>query len=482
MKLLGKLGGLLASILAVALFGAVQTSALELGEPKLILDRAIPMLGSPLALSTDAFGERPTIARTRAGSFLAIAGAKCKLEGTECEVFTNNTIRIVKVDKRGKRSRLFARGTLGKGLRIGSRRDLWEPMNLTIGSGDRVYVEAELRGVNGSTRGTAIVAFDQRTGNLIKSFGRHGIVRLGVGWGRKTILSKRRSPMQLLVRPDNSLVECGISYSGKAKTYVAYLMRIRRDGSRDTAFGDRGELILSATEASADTAYGGCEAVAVDQQGRLVVAGRHYGPRGYESTWVRRLHANGEADTTFGSDGAASVPAVRGAGQDPWVDDEDPVPVTPRQMRVNEDGSILIAGWRHFDDVSGRTDLPAAARLLANGDLDPSFGNAGVFESAAIRANEPSIEPDGGIVFAGYAKGTSSIRGALLRLDVTGRPDEGFARGGLATSKDRSTLSLRVMFGFSGSGERIAWGLRSVPPYGKYGFTGKEELFWLSLG
>jgi len=378
---------------------------------------------------------------------------------------------------------------LGRGLRIGNRDELWNQVNLVPGVGDRAYVEAELRGVEYSERGTALIAFNQRTGNLIKSFGRGGIVRSGVGWSRTTTLLRTRKPAQLHVMPDNSVLECGLSMTRSTGGVVSYLLRVRPDGSRDPGFGTRGELVIAPAIASPDfTARGGCESVTADDSGRIVAAGRlkldrrHAGSDsdGFVSTWIRRFHPDGLPDDSFGAGGVTYVDAFRGRKSAGASGDTSAIPMTPRQMHAAPDGSVLIAGWTQEEDRDGdRRDLPAALRLLPNGELDPGYGTSGVFSSSRLAINNPSIEPDGGVVFPGSRSVGSTTRGAILRITPQGHHDTTLGDGGIELVRDKSIRWFNTMFGATRTSKCVVWGAREVKPYGKYKERMSEELYWL---
>jgi uncharacterized delta-60 repeat protein len=158
------------------------------------------------------------------------------------------------------------------------------------------------------------------------------------------------------------------------------VLRFERDGALDPGFGDGG-VVLTAVS---DDSYG--RAVAVDPEGRIIVAGE-----AGSSHWfvdLIRYRANGHLDRTFGGDGIVILGA--------------------RDARVGmvapgSDGSIYVGGqlrhpWKHVDD--GRM---FAARYLADGTRDPSFGRDGVATAQAPKsdANDGLVQPDGKVVLAG---------------------------------------------------------------------------------
>lgn len=144
------------------------------------------------------------------------------------------------------------------------------------------------------------------------------------------------------------------------------LLRLRADGSADSAFGDAGRVRLP------QCAYTG--ALAFDADGILVGC---MPPNGGAQAGVLRLRADGGVDATFGVDGhaelrmeAADDSSGVGAGIGP-----------PRALlSSSRDGSIVALGTylvqRELVAAQGRTDL-AVARLSADGRPDRGFGGAG---------------------------------------------------------------------------------------------------------
>ncbi|HEY7280464.1 MAG TPA: hypothetical protein VID47_02620 [Actinomycetota bacterium] len=108
-------------------------------------------------------------------------------------------------------------------------------------------------------------------------------------------------------------------------------------------------------------------------------------------------------------------------------------------LAVRSDGKIVVAGTgRH-----GGRSVFEIARLLANGRLDPTFGNHGR-TVVGFPGKEPSspfllftpkvaLAPDGGIVLAGAVSGPAASAKrdiALLRLSPGGALDPSFGDGG----------------------------------------------------
>ena len=128
------------------------------------------------------------------------------------------------------------------------------------------------------------------------------------------------------------------------------LLRYNTNGMLDSSFGTGGEVMIGGTNA------GPAFAVAVQTDGKILVAA----PSNLRLT-VFRFNTNGSPDNTFGSNGAV---AIQAAG--------DFLAPASGGMAVQSDGKILV--------VSASSALGSehiVARLLANGQLDSTFGSNG---------------------------------------------------------------------------------------------------------
>ncbi len=182
------------------------------------------------------------------------------------------------------------------------------------------------------------------------------------------------------------------------------LVRFGPDGDIDTTFGEQGAASTEIGERS------DVSAVAILPDGRILAAGTYRD--GEEGGVALALYkADGGLDATFGDGG---VLQIRPAGRDARVEG----------MVIQPDGRIILAGAieRAPDGVNR-----LVMRLLSNGSFDPSFGTDGVLEdvddfSRAVSA--VALQPDGKIV-------VSSFR-TCLRFDSDGGRDESFSDDGLA--------------------------------------------------
>ena len=175
--------------------------------------------------------------------------------------------------------------------------------------------------------------------------------------------------------------------------------RFNSNGDLDTNFGG-GDGWVSVTVGS--SAEG--NAVGIDSQGRIVVAGAQT-VSNMPGGFVARFTAAGALDTTFapgGTDGDGVV-SLAGTG--------------PRSLLslVVLGNDKILAGGR----VSGALTV---VRYTTDGTLDTTFdGDGTVTESGASEASELAVQSDGKIVALGYTSGASTDF-AVVRLNPNGTP------------------------------------------------------------
>lgn len=252
-------------------------------------------------------------------------------------------------------------------------------------------------------------------GQLDTSYGDNGRTRYDVG-GQDILLDMQVDAQQrawLLVDQSGSR-----------------LVRFTASGQPDSSFGDNGKLVLPG-----DFSVLG---FTLDAQGRILLGGIQFGANGYPMA-VRRLRADGSIDTGFGENGLRLIsPDVRANVQ---------------QLRVQADGRILVAGnsrgggsWTGTN--SGRMTV---ARLSADGNLDTSYGTAGIRvidfggdeRSSSYPDTRVALSADGKLTLArSVVEPVSAIR--LARLLPNGQPDPSFAPQGKRTllQQTYSTLNL----------------------------------------
>jgi len=206
------------------------------------------------------------------------------------------------------------------------------------------------------------------------------------------------------------------------------LARYNLDGSLDQSFSSGGKV----TTDFGNGATG--EAVAIQPDGKLVVAGSAY-PPGLSSDPVfalARYNPNGSLDQSFGASGK-QMTGFFGHTAGAF------------SVAIEPDGMIVAAGDAFHGSDSSTSDF-ALARYNPNGSPDQSFG-AGGKQTTDFFGNSDgigaiAIQADGKIVAAGAAAHSSTTADlALARYNPNGTLDQTFGAGGLRTTNFQGNIN-----------------------------------------
>jgi uncharacterized delta-60 repeat protein len=221
------------------------------------------------------------------------------------------------------------------------------------------------------------------------------------------------------------------------------IVRYLPDGTPDQSFGDRGRQVVSF--AGKDAA---ARAVAPDRDGGYVVAGNRGRGSDAEAVFMR-FAADGSVDRSFGVDGTRSLGAGSGVSA----------------LASDSAGRFVATGFR---SVPGGFES-FVARLLANGEMDGSFGAAGFSTALAGRLvglRDVAIAEGDRPVAAGVA--LEPRRAGVARLTDTGALDVRFGETGVALvpagTWDESAFNALALDAF---GHTVAVGLGSRERVGR---------------
>jgi len=216
------------------------------------------------------------------------------------------------------------------------------------------------------------------------------------------------------IQSDGKIVVVGSTHdSGQPDSFA--LLRYNADGSLDTGFGSGG------TQTTSFGMYGGqAHGVALQSDGKIVVAGDSYQSATGDDFALARYNADGSLDTTFGTAGTTTTHV---AGND-----------FGSSVAVQSDGKIVVAG--SFYSTGGDRDF-ALARYNANGTLDTSFAGGGIATTEQANANNHfaavALQSDGKIVAGGWSGDGSDDDFAVARYNTDGTLDTAFGTGGRIT-------------------------------------------------
>jgi len=213
------------------------------------------------------------------------------------------------------------------------------------------------------------------------------------------------------LQDDGKLVVAGTS-GGSGVSYDVALVRYDVDGSLDGTFDTDGIAIADLGNGANDVAFD----VAQQADGKLVVAGV-VDPQGSAvggDFLLARFTADGSLDTTgldphldapFGTNGR--VRTDFGGGYD-----------SAHALAIEPGGMIVVAGYASDTPVEDPDDF-ALARYRLDGSLDATFGTGGkvitdISDDDEIR--DVAIQGDGSIVVAGWATVDGTGQFALARF------------------------------------------------------------------
>jgi uncharacterized delta-60 repeat protein len=180
----------------------------------------------------------------------------------------------------------------------------------------------------------------------------------------------------------------------------AVVLRYEADGDLDPTFSGNGLAITSRGQGRMRA-----EAVVIDADGRVVIAGR-----AGNDLLLARFRADGDPDPTFGSDGVVRIDL--GARE------------RALGLAIDARGRLVVAGMRTTGDGAAML----LARVRPGGSLDPRFHVDGWRAlRAGARATDVRVQADGRIVVAGSDGG----RFVVGRLTATGVSDPTFGGDGI---------------------------------------------------
>lgn len=198
-----------------------------------------------------------------------------------------------------------------------------------------------------------------------------------------------------------------------------------RAGTLDAGFGDAG-VVTTDFAGRSDLV----NAMAIQPDGRIVVAGQSLPPDGRGGFAVARYLPDGTLDPSFGDGGRVLTPPSAGSF------------ASATAVALDAAGRILLAG----SSIASPTSSWQVVRYTARGDVDTSFGAGGVVELPDTSGSAVSlvVEPSGALLVAG-TRFRQHAEIAVERVLEDGRLDDAFGAGGIAVvAVGQSTFSVLV--------------------------------------
>lgn len=204
----------------------------------------------------------------------------------------------------------------------------------------------------------------------------------------------------IAVQPDGRIVIAG-EFTSVNGTNRSYLARLNASGSLDLSFNANVN----------NPVY----AVALQPDGKVVAGGAFTAAGGTNRNFLARLNSDGSADVTFDTS----------AGFNNNV----------HSVAVQSDGRILVGG---LFTTYGTTNRAYLARLLADASLDGSFNIASGPNGAV---HTVSVQPNGKIFIGGdFTTYNGASRNFFTRLRADGMPDSLFNVGSGANGSVRASV------------------------------------------
>ncbi len=287
--------------------------------------------------------------------------------------------------------------------------------------------------VAGGSGGAFFLLRYNANGSLDKTFGARGIVRTEFDTGEDVAHG-------IALQPDGKIVVAGTD------NFNIELARYSRRGALDKTFGTGGKIITDTGRTESALA------VAIQSDGRIVVAGAGFGPTSGRSEFlVGRYNVDGTLDHFFGNGGLV------------YTDFSGRIDVA-QAVLIQSDGKIVAGGYAG----SSRSALIpfdfAMARYNDDGTLDATFGQGGRVVTALgfevnSRINGLALQIDGKIVAAGVMSVATSPGGsidiAVAQYNDTGILDPVFGVGGI-TLTDLGGFEAAIAVAVQSDGKIVA--------------------------
>lgn len=288
-----------------------------------------------------------------------------------------------------------------------------------------------------SDRNDFAIAKFNSNGTLDKGFNKDGRVRTDYDKGSDEITS-------IVLLPDGKLFASGTVFNQKESSIDYAVALYRADGKLEHKFGHKG--FVTGYFEGGDSRI---NAVAVQPDGKIIVAGSAFVQKTLGDFAIARFNANGTPDKTFGNDGMVTTD---------FLDNYDEA----LSIAIQPDGKIVVAGVAFNDDTFGNEI--AVARYLPDGSLDKKFAAKGkttfASKNADNTARKVALQADGKIVIAGYSwpfeGGTSDF--LLLRYTTNGELDKSFSGDGVVRTDISGDEDFATALAVQPDGKLIAAG------------------------
>lgn len=207
------------------------------------------------------------------------------------------------------------------------------------------------------------------------------------------------------LQSDGKIIVAGYTTAGTSGEEFA-LARLNANGTLDTTFDGDGRVT---------TNFGNNDrisSIVIQSDGKIIAAGSWDG--GSSDFAIARYNTNGSLDTTFSGDGRVNLTFANNSffGGAEFA----------TSVRLQADGKILVVGYTNSETAIGDNDF-AIARLNADGSFDTTFNISVDTLGGSIAFTEQSVTPvalDGNVVVTDAELTATNYSGATLTLARNG--------------------------------------------------------------
>lgn len=228
----------------------------------------------------------------------------------------------------------------------------------------------------------------------------------------------------MAIQPDGKIVLVGGAAVAPSSDFEMAVVRLQPNGGLDGTFGTGGKVVVpfDLGGTNHDEAF----AVALQRDGKILLAGTVDNANGDSDFAAVRLEATGGLDATFGTGGKVLVAFDVGSSKQDYA----------LGVGIQSDGRIVLAGAAAIG--AGADYDFAFTRLNPDGTLDTTFAVGGkgtlpfdVGGDLVDFARDVVIQADDKIIAAGSCELSAMDKDfAVARLLANGTPDESFGDSG----------------------------------------------------
>lgn len=241
------------------------------------------------------------------------------------------------------------------------------------------------------------------------------------------------APIDLRAASDGSVIIAASTNDPVSGRRVPVAVKLKPSGVLDPTFGTAGiGFFYNAAFAAMFGPTGKATDVAIQSDGRILIAGRVGDNATYNQFFVARLLSNGALDTSFGTNAGMTVVSFGAVGTPGAV-------AFGRKMAVQSDRKIVVVGGL-AQTASGLSTGTGVLRLTSTGQLDTTFNGTGKQSippgPGGVAAFNVALQDNDKILLAGQQfvdAGQTVFVAAVMRLTSAGQPDLTFGTGGVGT-------------------------------------------------